>query len=186
VVGVFTARTGVPFNVYDEDFVEIGYTVPRVELSAPTSFKVSGNPQPDPASGPNHYLGLTVPIPANSTSGNPLLGFSDLGPFPAGMVGRNAFRGPGAWNLDSAVSKKFKVTERVGMEFRAEGFNIFNHHNMYTFTPNLYFCGYACDGSGVAPPPLGVDELKGGLNNFATGGNHDERRFGQFSLRVSF
>jgi hypothetical protein len=103
------------------------------------------------------------------------------------MTGRNAFRGPGAWNLDSAVSKKFKVTERVGMEFRAEGFNIFNHHNMYTFTPNLYFCSFACDGSlAPAPAPLSVNELKGGLNNFATGGNHDERRFGQFSLRVSF
>jgi len=184
-VGVFTARTGVPFNVYDEDFVEIGYTIPRVAPSAATPTHVSSNPQADGVLGPNSYAALTVPAPANSTSGNPLLGFSDLGPFPSGMIGRNAFRGPGAWNLDTAISKQFKVTERVGMEFRAEGFNIFNHHNMYVFTPNLYFCGYAC-GDGTAPPPLVVDELKGGLNTFATGGNHDERRFGQFSLRVSF
>jgi hypothetical protein len=185
-VGVFTARTGVPFNVYDEDFVEIGYTIPRVWPSTATATHVSSNPHADGVLGPNSFAGLTVPIPANSTSGNSLLGYSDLGPFPSGMIGRNAFRGPGAWNLDTAVSKTFKVTERVGMEFRAEGFNIFNHHNMYVFTPNLYFCGYACSPTGSAPTPLVVDELKGGLNNFATGGNHDERRFGQFSLRVSF
>ena len=180
-VGVFTARTGVPFTVYDLDFVEIGYTVPRVAPSAATNYHVSSNPQQD---GPNSFAALTVPIPSNSTSGNPLLGYTDLGPFPANMSGRNAFRGPGAWNLDSAISKKFKVTERMGMEFRAEGFNIFNHHNMYVFTPNGYFCAYACSGSN--PTPLVIDELKGGLNNFATGGNHDERRFGQFSLRFSF
>ena len=30
LVGVFTARTGMPFNVYDYDNIEIGYTVPRL------------------------------------------------------------------------------------------------------------------------------------------------------------
>jgi hypothetical protein len=181
LVGIFTARTGVPFNVYDYSYVEIGYTVPRVTLAtAPSSYKVSSNPQPDGVLGANSFAGIVLPTPANIGSNNPLLGYSDLGPFPASMTGRNTFRGPGAWNLDSAVSKKFRVTERVGMEFRAEGFNIFNHHNMYTFTPNLYYS------AGPASTPLTVDELKGGLNNFATGGNNDERRFGQFSLRVSF
>jgi hypothetical protein len=31
-----------------------------------------------------------------------------------------------------------------------------------------------------------VTGLKGGLNTIAEGGNNDERRFGQFSLRLSF
>jgi hypothetical protein len=39
---------------------------------------------------------------------------------------------------------------------------------------------------GTIGAPLPVIALKGGLNNIATGGNHDERRFGQFSLRLSF
>jgi hypothetical protein len=47
------------------------------------------------------------------------------------MTGRNAFRGPGAWNTDASVAKKFKVTEGVGLEFRAEAFDVFNHHNLY-------------------------------------------------------
>ncbi|HTR24839.1 MAG TPA: TonB-dependent receptor [Terriglobales bacterium] len=170
-VGVFTARTGVPFTAYDYTYDEIGYTVPRLTPATAPTFHVSSNPQPD---GVNSYAALTLPDAAPLGSNNPLLGISDLGPFPAGMTGRNAFRGPNAWNLDTAVSKKFKVTERVGMEFRAEGFNIFNHHNFYVFTPGLVQGG------------ITVDEFKGGLNSFATGGNHDERRFGQFSLRVSF
>jgi len=31
-----------------------------------------------------------------------------------------------------------------------------------------------------------VTEKKGGLGSLATGGNHDERRFGQFALRFIF
>jgi hypothetical protein len=99
------------------------------------------------------------------------------------MTHRNQFRGPGAWNSDLAVGKKFSLTERVGLEFRAEGFDVFNHHNMYVNSTDLYY-----DGSVSSPQttPLEVTELKGGLGSLATGGNHDERRFGQFSLRLSF
>jgi hypothetical protein len=42
---------------------------------------------------------------------------------------RNVFEAPGYWNLDSAVNKKFPVTERVSMQLRAEFFNILNHAN---------------------------------------------------------
>jgi len=97
------------------------------------------------------------------------------------MTHRNAFRGPGAWNTDLAVAKSFAVTERVKLEFRAEGFDIFNHHNYYVLPTNLY---YVSDAPGT--PPLDVTALKGGLGSTALGGNHDERRFGQFSLRVDF
>ncbi len=104
------------------------------------------------------------------------------------MTSRNAFRGPGAWNIDAAVGKTFKITERVGLEFRAESFDIFNHHNFYTNTTNLYYDGPGFDSNGnpIPPSPLSVPLLKGGLGSLATGGNHDERRFGQFSLRLSF
>jgi hypothetical protein len=39
---------------------------------------------------------------------------------------------------------------------------------------------------GTIGPPLPVIALKGGLNSIALCGNHDERRFGQFSLAVDF
>ncbi|MFZ0686850.1 MAG: TonB-dependent receptor [Terriglobales bacterium] len=174
LVGIFTARTGVPFSVYDYTNVEIGYTVPRFIPATTPDYHVSHNPQ---NLGGNNFQGLVLPLPAAEVPFNSELGYSDLGPFPSNMTGRNAFRGPGAWNLDTALGKKFKITERFGMEFRAEGFNVVNHHNMYVFTPGL---AYPTTGN------LVVDELKGGLNNFATGGNNDERRFGQFSLRLTF
>lgn len=176
LVGIFTARTGVPFNVYDYSNVLVGYTVPRLTPAARPDFHVSSNPA---AIGPNNYALLSVPVPASFDPLNPTLGISDFGPFPANMTARNAFRGPGAWNMDAAVGKKFKITERYGLEFRAEGFNVLNHHNMYVLTPSLLYAG-------PTTTPLEVVGLKGGLNATATGLNHDERRFGQFSLRFSF
>jgi hypothetical protein len=174
LVGVFTARSGIPFTAYDLDNVFNFYVLPRLAPSTPiTNYHVSSNPTPI---GPNDFLLMTLPAPASTAPLNPALGISDFGPYPAGMIGRNAFRGPGAWNLDSAVSKNFKLTERLGLTFRAEGFNIFNHHNMYTDTFLI----------GSTGGPIQVTGLKGGLGSLAEGGNNDERRFGQFSLRVTF
>jgi hypothetical protein len=96
------------------------------------------------------------------------------------MSRRNTFTGPGAWNTDLAVSKTFRVTERFGLEFRAEGFDVFNHHNYYVNETNLNYSG------GPTTAPVNVTELKGGLGSLALGGNHDERRFGQFALRATF
>ena len=42
---------------------------------------------------------------------------------------RNIFEAPGYWNLDSALDKRFQVTERVSLQFRSEFFNILNHAN---------------------------------------------------------
>ena len=47
--------------------------------------------------------------------------------FTYGNGGRNILRGPGRWNLDYSLFKNFAVTERVGVQFRSEFFNIFNH-----------------------------------------------------------
>lgn len=47
-------------------------------------------------------------------------------------IGRNVFTGPGYWNLDLGLTKKFDLTERVKLQFRAEAFNAFNHPNFDT------------------------------------------------------
>jgi hypothetical protein len=46
-----------------------------------------------------------------------------------GDLGRNTFVGPAFTSWDTSLFKKIKVTERVGMEFRAEAFNVLNHTN---------------------------------------------------------
>lgn len=44
-----------------------------------------------------------------------------------GTLGRNHFYGPGYGTWDASLFKSFTLTERVKMQFRAEGFNILNH-----------------------------------------------------------
>jgi hypothetical protein len=71
---------------------------------------------------------------SNRTPGNfvnTITGTSDFGPFPANMIGRNAFRGPGSWGLDFGLYKRFAITERVGLQFRSEFYNVFNHPNLF-------------------------------------------------------
>ncbi len=43
-----------------------------------------------------------------------------------GNVARNLFTGPGTRSLDLSIFKDFKITERVGSQFRAEFYNLTN------------------------------------------------------------
>jgi hypothetical protein len=47
-----------------------------------------------------------------------------------GNATRNGFFGPRMFNADLSLSKSFRITERVGAQFRAELFNAFNHVNL--------------------------------------------------------
>lgn len=44
-----------------------------------------------------------------------------------GDAGRGLVRASSVWQIDFALAKATKLTERLGMEFRVEAFNIFNH-----------------------------------------------------------
>jgi hypothetical protein len=50
-------------------------------------------------------------------------------PTRLGNSGRNSVIGPGIRNFDLSLIKNNKLTERLGMQFRAEFFNVFNHTN---------------------------------------------------------
>jgi len=52
--------------------------------------------------------------------------FSAPAPATYGTAGRNIFSGPGFVNLDLSLFRKFRLTERIGGEFRAESFNFTN------------------------------------------------------------
>src|SRR5207244_8165729 len=55
---------------------------------------------------------------------------------PAGVLGntgRNAFRGPGLWNIDLSISRSFRVRplgESGRLVVRSDFFNAFNHVNL--------------------------------------------------------
>jgi len=190
LVGIFTARTGTPFSIFDTNFsanAPSGAGIPRYVPSATITSKNSGTPV---NMGPNNYSVLNLPA-ANSFPFNSTLGVSDFGPFPATMTTRNAFRGLGAWNFDAAITKSFALTERLRLEFRAEGFNVFNHHNFYILQTGLDVANFTktdpVSGAIISQQPIQVTALKGGLGtNNVSATNHDERRFGQFALRLTF
>jgi len=182
VTPIFTARSGIPFTVSDSTDLLNGttqgpYGIPRYTPSSGITSYLADGQTP---SGPNAFTLLSLPAasPYNGALGL-LPGFEDFGPYPAGMTPRNAFRGPGAWDFDASVAKNFKITERFGLEFRAEGFDLLNHHN-------LYVNGFINDVALLGPGPLTITGKKGGLGSLANNGNHDERRFGQFALRLTF
>jgi hypothetical protein len=175
---IFTARTGVPFSIADSTNSLNGqtgpYGIPRYTPSGPIPSFSAGTPVD--SGSPNLFNLLTLP-PTSSFTG--LLGHSDFGPYPAGMTTRNMFFGPGAWTFDLAVAKNFALTERFSLEFRAEGYDILNHDNMYVN-------GFNLDAVNFSGGPILLQGLKGGLGNGANNGQHDERRFGQFALRLHF
>ena len=72
--------------------------------------------------------------------------------------------------------KNIKLAERFGLQFRAEMYNIFNHHNQYVTTENL-------DVSSLTTPFVQTE--KGGIYGVA-GQPTDERRHIQFGLKLTF
>jgi len=187
ITGIYTVRTGTPFTYSDSTQslnAGAGSGIPRYLPSAPITNKKFNKSIGQ--AGANVYnigtLPAAIPYPAASLPyGNGLDGgISDFGPYPAGMTHRNAFYGPGAWNFDLAVSKNIPVTERVSLEFRAEGFDILNHHNLYALELNNDVANFGYDPTLETPQIL--QAKKGGVN----GGANDERRFGQFAARIVF
>jgi len=49
-------------------------------------------------------------------------------------LGRNTFVGPSLFSADMTLGKTFKFTERVNLEFQAQGFNVFNRANFILAT----------------------------------------------------
>src|ERR1051325_3973796 len=46
-----------------------------------------------------------------------------------GTLPRNALRGFPVWQLDLALRRQFKLSEKVGIQLRAEAFTLLNHHS---------------------------------------------------------
>jgi hypothetical protein len=84
------------------------------------------------ASRPNVSPGVPLVLYGPQYPGGKAFNPAAFTPAPAGQqgdLGRNVLRGFGAWQADFALQRQFSVTERVGLRFRAEFFNIFNHPN---------------------------------------------------------
>jgi hypothetical protein len=125
---ILTARSGYPFSLYD---CTNGLAVCMRAL-APGNF--SRNTGKGTATGnPNEFVLLDyAPIlPLAGTYVHPLTRNNDFGPYPSNMTRRDAFRGPGAWFVDMALQKRFRVGGTKSAAFRLEIYNLFDHANMY-------------------------------------------------------
>jgi len=103
------------------------------------------------------------------------------------MTRRNAFVGPGVYNINAAVGKTFPITERYKLQFRGEFYNLLNHSNYYVQAGGNQdagntFCSATLNPAGGCTgfPVIGK---VGVLPSFFA---PNERRFIQFSLRLSF
>ena len=76
--------------------------------------------------------GLPAPVSSPLTQTGPNLGLPSAPFFPnapfgsGGNLSRNRFRGPGINNWDLVLQKTTQLSERVGLEFRTEAYNLFN------------------------------------------------------------
>jgi len=117
--GIMSAQTGTPFTVTNGVFGD----------SAGVANGSGTGSRPDVVGDPNGSP-TAVPAPSGTIVG-PLLynpgAFAQPQGLTFGTEGRNFLRNPGRWNFDMGLFKTFKITERQDIQFRAEGFNVFNH-----------------------------------------------------------
>jgi hypothetical protein len=142
VNGIFSAYSGLPLNI----------TISATSLNAP------GNGNRPNLVGEFRRLGA---VGAGAKWFDPTA-FAAPAANTYGTLGRNEFDGPGFANLDLSFFRKFRVTERVGGEFRAEFFN-------FTNTPQL-------NQPGVTLGNAGFGEITGA---------GDMRRI-QFGMKITF
>jgi hypothetical protein len=107
--GIGVARTGLPGNV----------TLSRNASALPDG--INSNQRPDVVPGQSLY-------PTNQTPTLWLNPYAFTTPANGewGNAGRNNVRVPGIWQVDTSLEKRFPVTERVAITFRADVFNVFN------------------------------------------------------------
>ncbi len=126
LTGIFTARSGLPFSTTTTAF-PVGFN-----FNSPAGIN-SNNLAPlrasihDASNGTIQFFQDPTAVfdPSNPTAG--ALRFPRHGEIGS----RNILRGPGFWNLDTAVLKNFKMpwAESHQLQIRWESFNAFNHNS---------------------------------------------------------
>jgi Carboxypeptidase regulatory-like domain len=173
VSGVTTVRSGEAFDaLLGSDVTNTGSTSARPDqIHNPKDF--SFNTAGQAAMGcPGHQ---TINCWFNQAAlAVPALAPGQLSAHNFGDVERAALRGPNMIDFDFAAYKTFKVTERVGISFRSEFFNIFNHPNFNL--PNV--------GSGGGSSGAGYANVTGGAAITQT--IPDAQREIQFGVKALF
>jgi hypothetical protein len=118
-MGIVSAQSGGPLTVTEP-----------VDLS----LRSLGADRPDQLRTPNN--GPRTPQQWFNTSAFSRLTAIAGGQRP-GTAGRNTVIGPGLVQTDLSAAKRFSITERHQLEFRAEAFNLLNHTNFRDPATNI-------------------------------------------------
>lgn len=165
-IGVTTNTEGLTLSAFRGD-TDTSLVVVGVKEGGPNHIKIE---LPSGASGPATWelFETTRDLDCQKVKTVPVQGGTEESDLPDEavftLVGQPRSRTDGLQQLDSSLMKKFNITERVNLEFRADLFNTFNHPNFAA--PDSSWVG---DGS--------VGQV------FSTSG--DQRR-PQLGLRLSF
>ena len=166
VNGTFYAYTGTPFYI----------------SGSSSSLQCIGCRQTGEQLGPFVKLdkkGPQQPYFEPSAFRDPRFWFVQTGDYKSGSMGKNPFHGPGFWQLNPAVFKNFQITERVGLEFRAEAENV--AHNTRWSNPSGSSASQQLNADGSLNTSV-TNPLRG----FATiTGANSDRKF-RFGLRLAF
>jgi Carboxypeptidase regulatory-like domain/TonB dependent receptor/TonB-dependent Receptor Plug Domain len=183
-----TLQDGQPFNLnydFEDDFSGSGEGFDRPDVTGPIQYN---------SHNPSNFLNLgSFSTPCTSLTGAPLAayeadvaaGLDSAYTSPAqncvpgtrhfGNEGRNSLRGPSFKQWDFAVFKNTQLTERLGMELRAEFFNFLNHPNFSNpLLPNFIADpaqqGIGTNGAGLGGYALSATGDVGIGNPFLGGG----------------
>ncbi|MBC7928331.1 MAG: TonB-dependent receptor [Bryobacteraceae bacterium] len=118
VNAIATHNSASPFTVSDSTNVALQANSPPISgfaASRPDAIA-------DPNSGPR-----TVDEWISRSAFRRLNPQTEAGQF--GNAGRNIARGPSLTNVDVSINRTFRISERTGVQFRAEAFNVANHAN---------------------------------------------------------
>jgi Carboxypeptidase regulatory-like domain/TonB dependent receptor-like, beta-barrel len=140
ITNITTFQKGFPFSILcNNNLLDLTTFTQRCNMI--------GNPYPSGFHKDiNHWFNSTISYTTNPTDATDptrsscvaatLTGVAFCQPLNGqfGNSGRDILRGPGINNFDMGIGKDFKFTEKVSFQFRAEAFNVFNHHQ-YGFDP---------------------------------------------------
>ena len=169
-VNTITAwQTGKPFtidqsgsgvdNPVESDGIAHGFSNRAVPQNS------GGNDRPDTIADPR--------LPGSQQSVKHFINVAAFAPQPLGTIGntpRNSVFGPHFRHVDLSLFKNFPVTERVNMQFRAEGYNISN-------TPSFFIGNNNTSNQQFGNPAFGTIS--------STDPNYTPRQI-QFALKVMF
>lgn len=107
-----------PFTVSDSTNVALQANSPPISGFAASRPNLVGDPNSGPHT-PDQWISRSAFQRLNLQT--------QVGQF--GNAGRNIARGPAFTNLDVSLTRRFRFTEVVRLQFRAESFNVVNHAN---------------------------------------------------------